>query len=63
MEPDIEAEQVSKHGTSDAADRALRDARKDGVAEFGKEAGADPGETVCGRRVEMISPVSIAGLE
>lgn len=54
---------MSKHGTSDTADRALRDAGKDGVAEFGKEAGADPGETVCGRRVEMFSPVSIAGLD
>lgn len=47
VETDIETEQVSKHGPSDAADRALRDAGKDGVAEFGKEAGADPGETVC----------------
>lgn len=54
---------MSKHGASDATDRALRDAGKDGVAEFGKEAGADPGETVCGRRVEMFPSVSIAGSE
>lgn len=62
VETDVETEQVSKHGPSDATDRALRDAGKDGVAEFGEEASADSGETVWGGGVGTF-PVSIAGLD
>lgn len=46
VEPDVEAEQVREDGSGDPTNCALCDAGKDGVAEFGKETGADASESV-----------------
>lgn len=40
---------MRKDRASDPSDRALGDTRKDGVPEFGEDAGADPREAVCRR--------------